>query len=148
MKVVLRSDVEGLGRKGDICDVAAGYARNYLVPRGLALKSSPGTEQQAAAMRRAAAMAHAAGRADAEAIAVRLAPTVIAVTAKATDAGHLYGSVGAKDIADAVEQQLGAVVEPASVHLEASIRETGAHSVMFRLHADVQVPVTVEVAAE
>jgi len=61
---VLRSDVEGLGRKGDICDVAAGYARNYLVPRGLALKFSPAAEKQAAAMRRAAAMAHAAGRAD------------------------------------------------------------------------------------
>ena len=70
MKVVLRADVDGLGRKGDVCDVAAGYARNYLVPKGLALKSSPGTERQAGVMRRSAALRRAADRADAEEIAV------------------------------------------------------------------------------
>ena len=66
MKVVLRADVEGLGRKGEVCDVAAGYARNYLVPKGLALKSSPGAELQAEAMRRSAALRRAADRADAD----------------------------------------------------------------------------------
>ena len=83
VKVVLRADVDGLGRKGDVCDVAAGYARNYLVPKGLALKSSPGTERQAGVMRRSAALRRAADRADAEEIAVRLAPAVLSVSARA-----------------------------------------------------------------
>ena len=148
MKVVLRADVDGLGRKGDICEVAAGYARNYLVPKGLALKSSAGTERQAEAMRRSAAMRRAADRADAEEIAVRLAPAVLTVPARAAETGHLYGSVGPADLVAAVEAQVGAVVDSKAVALEAPIRETGSHTVLFRLHADVEVPVTVEVTAQ
>ncbi len=147
MKVVLRADVDGLGRKGDICEVAAGYARNYLVPKGLALRSSPGAARQAEAMRRSAAMRRAADRADAEEIAVRLAPAVLTVSARAAESGHLYGSVGPADIVAAVEAQVGAVVDDKAVALEAPIREVGAHTVLFQLHADVEVPVTVEVTA-
>lgn len=147
MKVVLRADVSGLGRKGDICEVAAGYARNYLVPRGLALQSSPGTERQAAVMRRSAALRRAADRADAEEIAVRLAPAVVAVSAKAAESGHLYGSVTSAEIVAAVESQVGAVVDSRALVLDAPIRETGSHMVLFRLHAEVEVPVTVEVTA-
>ena len=148
MKVVLRADVEGLGRKGDVCEVAAGFARNYLVPKGLALKSSPGAERQAEAMRRSAALRRAADRADAEEIAVRLAPAALSVAARAAETGHLYGSVGPADIVAAVEEQVGAVVDPAAVMLETPIREVGSHTVLFHLHADVEVPVTVEVIAE
>lgn len=148
MKVVLRADVDGLGRKGDVCDVAAGYARNYLVPKGLALKSSAGAERQAEAMRRSAALRRAADRADAEEIAVRLAPAVLAVSARAAESGHLYGSVGPADIVAAVESQVGAVVDSKAVALETPIRETGSHTVLFRLHDDVEVPVTVEVTAQ
>ncbi len=148
MKVVLRADVDGLGRKGDICEVAAGYARNYLVPKGLALQSSVGAERQAEAMRRSAALRRAADRADATEIAVRLAPVVLEVSARAAESGHLYGSVGADDLVAAVNAQVGAVIDPKAVVLEAPIRETGAHTVLFRLHADVEVPVTVEVTAQ
>lgn len=148
MKVVLRCDVDGLGRKGDICEVAAGYARNYLVPKGLALQSSPGAERQAEAMRRSAAMRTAADRADATEIAVRLAPAVLTVSARAAESGHLYGSVGPVDIVAAVQAQVGAVVDSKAVALDAPIRQTGSHTVLFRLHADVEVPVTVEVTAE
>ena len=148
MKVVLRADVDGLGRKGDICEVAAGYARNYLVPKGLALKSSAGTARQAAAMRRSAALRRAADRADAEEIAVRLAPAVLTVSARAASSGQLYGSVGPADIVAAVKEQVGAVVGSGALSLEAPIKEVGAHTVLFRLHADVEVPVTVEVTAQ
>ena len=148
MKVVLRADVDGLGRKGDVCDVAAGYARNYLVPKGLALKSSPGTERQAERMRRSAALRRAADRADAEEIAVRLAPAVLSITARAAESGHLYGSVGPADIVAAVESQVGAVVDSEAVVLDAPIREIGSHTVLFRLHAEVEVPVTLEVTAQ
>ena len=148
MKVVLRADVNGLGRRGDVCDVAAGYARNYLVPKGLALKSSSGAERQAGVMRRSAALRRAAGRADAEEIAVRLAPAVLSVSARAAESGHLYGSVGPADIVAAVESQVGAVVDSEAVVLDAPIREVGSHTVLFRLHADVEVPVTLEVTAQ
>lgn len=148
MRIVLRSDVEGLGRKGDVCKVADGYARNYLLPSGLALRSSSGLEEQAAAMRRAAALARAADQADAEAIAVRLAPTVIEVSARASSSGGLYGSVRAEGIVAAVEAQTGAVVSLESVVLDKPIRDVGSHSVLFRLHEKVQVPVTVNVTPD
>ena len=148
MKVVLRADVDGLGRKGDVCEVAAGHARNYLVPKGLALKATAGAERQAEAMRRSAALRRSADRADAEEIAVRLAPAVLTVTARAAESGHLYGSVGPADIVAAVETQVGAVVDSKAVGLEDPIRETGSHTVLFRLHAEVEVPVTVEVTAQ
>lgn len=147
MRVVLRTDVEGLGRKGDVCDVAAGYARNYLVPKGLALKSSSGAELQAEAMRRSAALRRAADRADAEEIAVRLAPSVLAIPARAAASGHLYGSVGPAEIVAAVKDQVGAVVDTRAVVLDGPIRQIGSHTVLFQLHADVEVPVTVEVTA-
>lgn len=147
MKVVLRTDVEGLGRKGDVCEVTPGYARNFLVPKGLALRSSPGAERQAGAMRRSAALRRAADRADAEEIAVRLAPARLSVSARAAESGHLYGSVGAAEIVAAVESQVGAVVDPRLVALDAPIREVGDHTVLFRLHDDVEVPVTIEVSA-
>ena len=146
MRVVLRTDVEGLGRKGDLCEVAAGHARNYLIPRGLALRSSPGAERQAEAMRRSAALRRAADRADAEEVAVRIAPTVVAVSARAAESGHLYGSVGAADIVAALEEQTGVVIDSEAVALDAPIKEAGSHTVMFRLPAEVDVPVTVEVA--
>ena len=147
MKVILRADIEGLGRTGDVCDVAAGHARNYLIPRGLALKSSPGAARQAQAMRRSAALRRAADRADAEEIAVRLAPTIVTLSARAAESGHLYGSISAADIVAAVEDQVGAVVDANAVIVDAPIRETGLHMVLFRLHAEVEVPVSVEVAA-
>ncbi len=145
MRVVLRRDVDGLGRVGDVCEVAAGHARNYLIPQGLAFKSNEGDERQASAMRRRAALRRAADRADAEEIAVRLAPTVITVTARAAESGQLYGSVTANDIVARVRDQIGATIESRSVQVEAPIRKIGEHSVLFRLHASVQVPVTVEV---
>lgn len=148
MRIVLRSDVEGLGRKGDVRDVADGYARNYLLPKGLALRSSTGLEKQAEAMRRTAALARAADQADAEAIAVKLAPTEIEVQARASSSGGLYGSVRAEGIAAAVEAQTGAAIPPESVMLDKPIRETGSHSVLLQLHEKVQVPVTVNVTAE
>ena len=137
-----------LAARGDVCDVAAGFARNYLVPKGLALKSSPGAEQQAEVMRRSAALRRAADRADAEEIAVRLAPAVLSIVVRAAESGHLYGSVGPADIVAVVESQVGAVVDSKTVALDAPIREVGSHTVLFRLHADVEVPVTVEVTAQ
>ena len=145
MKVVLRADVDGLGRRGDVCDVADGYARNYLVPRGLALKSSAGAEAQAAAMRRAAVARAAADRQDAVELAERLAEKVVTVAAKAAVGGHLYGSVGPADIAEALQAQTGITVDRQAFLLESPIKEVGTHPVPCQLHPEVELAVTVEV---
>lgn len=145
MKVVLRTDVDGLGRRGDVCEVADGYARNYLVPRGLALKSTLGAENQAAAMRRAAVARAAASRQDAVELAERLAEKVITVSARAASGGHLYGSVGPAEIVAALQAQSGIEVDRQAFMLESTIKDIGAHPVTCRLHPEVELTVTVEV---
>ena len=148
MKVVLRSDVDGLGRKGEIMDVADGYFRNFLAPKGLALKATSGVEQQAEAMRRTAALRDAASKADAEEIATKLVPQTITIAAKAGDGGRLFGSVGAQEIVDAVDAQAGATIDRRTLDLENPIKDLGEHSVMCKLHPEVAFPITVSVIEE
>ena len=148
MKVVLRQDVAGLGRKGEICDVAGGYFRNLLSPRGLALKATKGVESQAEAMRRAAALRDAKSRAEAEEVAARLVPMVITVSARAGEAGRLFGSVSTSDIVEAIEAQSGVVIDRHTLVLDAPLKEVGQVSVNCKLQDDVEFPVTVEVVPE
>jgi large subunit ribosomal protein L9 len=106
-KVILRADVANVGKRGDICEVSDGYARNYLLPKGLAIKASDGAVAQAAAMRRKRDLRDAADRAAAEEIARTLVARTITITAKAGTEGRLFGSVTATDIVDAVEKRRG-----------------------------------------
>jgi len=145
VKVVLRSDVDRLGHKGDVLDVADGYARNYLVPRGLALRASAGVEAQAGAMRRSRDVRDARERAAAEEVARALVPQVVRVPARAGGGGRLFGSVTTADVVEAVRAQTGIELDRRRLHLEEPIREVGTHRVTARLHADVEFPVTVEV---
>ena len=145
MKVVLRADVTRLGNKGDILDVADGYARNYLVPRGLALQASPGVVEQAAAMRRSRDVRDARERGAAEEVARALVPQVVRIVARAGGGGRLFGSVTTTDVAEAVREQTGIELDRRRLHLDEPIREVGTHRVTARLHADVEFPVTVEV---
>lgn len=148
MRVVLRQDVAGLGRKGEICDVADGYFRNLLSPRGLALKATKGIESQAEAMRRAAVLRDAKSRAESEEIAARLVPMVITVRARAGEGGRLFGSVSTFDIVDAVEAQAGVVIDRHALALDAPLKELGQVSVNCKLQDEVEFPVTVEVIEE
>ena len=102
VKVILRSDVDGLGKRGDIVDVSDGYGRNYLLPRGLAFVATDGAVDQAAKMRRARDLRDAADREAAQTIATTLVPKMITITAKAGAEGRLFGSVTAADVVDAV----------------------------------------------
>lgn len=147
MKVVLRDDVEGVGRKGDLADVADGFARNFLVPRGLAMKATPGIEAQAEGMRRARALRNAADRADAEELATRLVPMVITIGARAGDEGKLFGSVTTADVANALQQQASVELDRRVLEIAEPIKSTGTHHVMANLHPEVQFPITVEVVA-
>jgi large subunit ribosomal protein L9 len=145
VKVVLRADVSRLGNKGDVLDVSDGYARNYLVPRGLALTAAPGVVAQAATMRRSRDVRDARERAAAEEVARALVPQVVHIAARAGGGGRLFGSVTTSDVADAVREQTGIELDRRRLHLDEPIREVGTHRVTARLHAEVEFPVTVEV---
>jgi large subunit ribosomal protein L9 len=147
MKVVLRADVPNVGNKGDVLDVADGYARNFLVPRGLALRASKGAEAQAASMRRAREQREARERGSAEDLAARLTPEVITVAAKAGAEGRLFGSVTTADVVAAVESQTGVALDRRKVHLEEPIKALGRHEVPVRLHSAVELRLAVEVVA-
>jgi large subunit ribosomal protein L9 len=147
VRVILRDDVSGVGKRGDIVEVAPGYARNFLVPRGLALKATPGAEGQAATMRAKRAVKDAKDREGAEAIARVLVSKVITIVARAGDGGKLFGSVTSTEVAAAVATQSGIELERKAIHLDEHIKSTGTHQVQVRLHSDVEFPLTVEVAA-
>ncbi len=145
MQVILRSDLDGLGKRGDIVDVADGHARNYLLPKGLALKATAGAVDQAAKMRRSRDLRDASDRDAATTIASALVPKVIAITAKAGAEGKLFGSVTTTDIVEAVEQQTGIKLDRKSVHLDEHIKTLGEHSATVSLHHAVSFPLRVEV---
>ncbi|MDQ1436411.1 MAG: large subunit ribosomal protein [Acidimicrobiaceae bacterium] len=145
MRVVLRTDVDGVGKKGDILDVADGFARNYLIPKGRAIKATDGVVAQAAAMRRSRDLKDAKDREGAETVARTLVPLVIKITARAGTEGRLFGSITAQDVVDAVQAQSGVALDRRKLHLEEPIKSVGTHSVPVRLHPEVQFPVTVEV---
>src|SRR6478672_10139180 len=105
MKLVLRADVPNVGKKGDIVDVADGHARNYLLPKGLAMKATECVQTQASAMRRSRDVKDARDREAAETVARTLVPVVIRITAKAGAEGKLFGSVTAADVVEAVATQ-------------------------------------------
>lgn len=148
MKVILRADVDQLGKRGDILDVADGYARNYLLPKGFALVATPGVEAQAEAMRRARQARYAAEKAEAAELAKTLGGTTIKVTAKAGREGKLFGSVSSSDIATAIAAQVGAEVDRRDIHIDEPIKSVGTHSVVAKLHTEVEVAITVEVVAQ
>jgi large subunit ribosomal protein L9 len=148
MKVILRTDVSELGKRGDILEVADGYARNFLVPKGLAMKATDGAASQAASMRRARDLRDAQDRAAAETLATTLVPKVITVTARAGSEGRLFGSVTAGDIAAAIEAQTNVQIDRRKLVLPEPIKSLGTHVVPAKLHADVEFPVTIDVVAE
>jgi large subunit ribosomal protein L9 len=148
MKIVLRADVDNLGQKGDLVEVADGYARNYLVPRGLALRSTKGIEKQADAMRRNRDARDRREREAAQSLAAQFEGKTIEVKARAGAEGKLFGSVTATDIATAIQAQTGAQLDRRKIGLDDSLKELGTVDVPVRLHPDVVATVHVEVVAE
>ncbi|HEX2851310.1 MAG TPA: 50S ribosomal protein L9 [Acidimicrobiales bacterium] len=145
MRVVLRADVDNLGKRGDIIEVADGFARNYLVPRGKAIAATDGIVTQANAMRRSRDLKDARDREAAETIARTLVPKVITVKARAGAEGKLFGSITAADVVTAVSEQAGVDLDRRRVRLDDPIRSIGTHEVPVKLHADVEFRITLEV---
>lgn len=146
MQVILRSDIAGLGLRGDIVDVADGHARNYLLPKGHAIKASEGAIEQAASMRAARDAKDHESREAATAVASTLVPKVITITAKASPEGKLFGSVSAADVADAVLEQTQIEIDRKEIEID-GVKTTGQHTATAQLHADVSFPITLEVVA-
>jgi large subunit ribosomal protein L9 len=148
VKVVLRDDVENIGRKGDLIEVTDGFARNFLVPRGLAMKATKGVVQQAEAMRRNREARDARDREAAQALADQLTGKRIELRARAGEGGRLFGSVTSADLADAVRAQTGVEVDRRKTQLAEPLKELGVVEVPVKLHADVEVTLTVDVVPE
>lgn len=149
MKVLLQKPVDKLGQPGDIVEVADGYARNYLVPQGMAIKAAKGVVLQAESMKRAHDVRQSKEKTEHEAVASKLiAAGGLTISARAGEEGKLFGSVTAADVADAIAAQTGVAVDRKAVHLEEPIRTVGTHEVRVRLFPDVEPIVTVEVVAQ
>jgi large subunit ribosomal protein L9 len=145
VKVVLATDVGSLGRKGDVVSVADGYARNFLVPQGLAIVATKGSLRQAEDMRRAREEKERKAREAATRRAATLASQPVYISARAGESGRLFGSVTKSDVARAVLEQLGEEVDRQDVHLEDPIRAVGSHTIGVQVHKDVEAAVAVEV---
>lgn len=145
MKIILIKDVPELGGKGEIVNVADGYARNYLVPRKMAVKATRGAVAQAEGMRKAAIDAAARAREDADNLATALSGTRVVVAARAGDEGKLFGSIGTADVAEAITKFTGVEIAAKTVVLATPIKDIGLHEVTVKPHTDVEFPVTLDV---
>ena len=143
----MRSDVDNVGNKGDIVEVAAGYGRNFLVRKGLAIPASDGAVRQAEAMRRNRAAKDARVKAEAEALGAQLTASRLTITVKAGEAGKLFGSVTNADIAAALAKQTGTTVDRKTVTIIDAIKEVGTYDATIKLHPEVIVTVGVDVVA-
>lgn len=147
MRLILRSDVDGVGHKGDVVEVSNGYGRNYLLPRGLAFKATEGAKAQAEAMKRSRDIRDAAARQAAQEVAKQLVASPVSISARVGGDGRLFGSITTADIASAITAQTGVEIDRKQLSLDDPIKALGTHLVPAKLHADVEFPVTVEVVA-
>ena len=146
MKVILRANVEGVGNTGDLVEVANGYAQNFLMPKGLAMRATEGAATQAEAMQRSQELRGVKEREGAEELGQQLQAQTIAIQARVGQDEQLHGSVTTSEIAEAVQAQTGIVLDRRDMSLEEPIRTVGTHQVDMRLHSDVRIQITIEVS--
>lgn len=147
MKVVLRSDVAGVGRRGDMVDVAAGFARNRLFPAGLAIAATDKIEAQAQAMRRSRDLRDTKDKEAAQTKADALNSLTLTLSMRAGETGRLFGSVGPAEVIKAVREASGIELDRHQVHLDEHIKEVGNHEVAITLLGDVRATVKLTVSA-
>jgi large subunit ribosomal protein L9 len=148
MKVLLRSDVRGVGRRGDIVDVKSGYARNFLLPTGAALKANDTMELQAASMRKARDLRDAQSRTAAETQRGVIERATVTVPARAGSNGRLFGSVTEADIVNALRTATNISLDRHSIIMDEHLKEVGSATVSARLFEGVVATVKVEVVAK
>jgi large subunit ribosomal protein L9 len=146
-EVILREDIKTLGRAGEMVKVKPGYARNYLLPQGLAYEATEGNKKRVAAEGRVRAARDQAERGEAERLAATLSQVSLTLTGKAGEEGKLFGSITSQDIADALGRQ-GHTVDRRKIELDHPIKTTGSHTVSVRLHPEVHAQIGVSVVPE
>ncbi|ALU38883.1 50S ribosomal protein L9 [Kocuria flava] len=144
-KIILTTEVTGLGAAGDVVEVKNGYARNYLFPRGFATPWTRGGEKQIESIKAARAAREVASLEDAQALAHKLTSATVTIPVKAGAEGRLFGTVRAEDVADAVEAAGLGSVDKRKVELNQHIKTTGVYQASVRLHEDVNANVEFEV---
>jgi large subunit ribosomal protein L9 len=147
VKLILTREVAGLGSAGDIVDVADGYGRNFLVPRGVAINWSKGAERQIAQIRRARDAREIRDLGHAREIKSQLEQLSVSIGARAGKDGRLFGSITSGDVADAVKDAGGPTLDRKRIKLDGHIKSTGTHTVTVDLHPDVTASVPVVVTA-
>jgi large subunit ribosomal protein L9 len=147
MRVVLREDIDKLGRRGEVHEVAAGYARNFLLPKGKALPATDGNMKRVEQERRRYAVLQAKEKEDAAAVGRRIAGVSCTIVRKVGENDQLYGSVTASDIAEYLAKE-GIEIDKRRILLEEPIKALGIYTVPVKLHADVQGEVRVWVVKE
>jgi large subunit ribosomal protein L9 len=147
MEVILREDVKSLGKAGELVKVKPGYARNFLLPKGLAYEATDGNRKRIQAESKARQTKMAEERAVAEGVASKLNGVSLTLSRKAGEGDRLFGSITAQDIADALATQ-GHAIDKRKIDLEHPIKTVGQHMVPVRLHHDVQAELRLTVVAE
>src|SRR3974390_2064688 len=147
MKLILTQEVSGLGAPGDVVDVAGGYGRNYLIPRGFALARAPGGGEQKALVNRGRPGRGIRGLEDAKVVAARLEGLHVRMRRRAGGSGRLFGSVGPADIAAAVREAGGPELDRRRIEVRDPIKTIGSHQVRVRLHPEVSAAVEIDIVA-
>lgn len=145
MKLILTSDVLDLGKRGDVVDVADGYARNFLLPRKFAIKANVGALEQAESIRQARIEAERRAKDEAEAIATQLVGSRVVLAAPAGDEGQLYGSISVGDVVEGIKRFTGIELKKGQIHMDEPIKGIGLHEIHLGLHAEVEFPLTLDV---
>ena len=148
MKLILNSDVKSLGRKGDVVDVAKGYARNYLLPKKLAVVANSSNLKFAEALREKREIPAVANNELAESIKTALADAKIVISQNTTDEGTLYAAVSNEQIVDAIETFSGFRLEAEQIDVENQVKEIGLHSISIVLGPDAKFETTLEIIPE
>jgi large subunit ribosomal protein L9 len=145
MRLILLSDVVDLGNKGDLVDVADGYARNFLLPKKRAIVATEGALAQAESLKAAREESERQAKEAAERIASQLAGVRVVLAAQAGDEGKLYGSVSSVDVIEGIKKFTGVELERSNLEIRQAIKSIGLHEVWVKLHTTVEFPVTLDV---
>lgn len=145
MKVILLQDVKKLGLKGDVLEVAEGYARNFLFPRKLAVEATPGQLKDLEQKKLAEARKKAQVMEEARQLAKKMETLTVRLGTKVGEGGKLYGAITSKDIADALKNQFGIEIDKKKIDLESSIKSLGVYPVIVKLHPEVKAKLQVHV---
>lgn len=148
MKIILHKEVEKLGVPGDVVEVADGYARNYLLPRGMATRATRGAVRHAESLQRAHRGRVDKARAEAQALAERMAGIALKVRHRVGEEGRLFGSITSADLAEELERASGVSIDRRDIQLEEPIRSVGSHEFRVHLHPEVNATLSVEVEPE